>query len=243
MGSGVNRYVKGARLAGWLAMAVVILAAGPIRLLNHSFDIQTAGRLVCTDGVVVVGEAIAPSSLNKQMTSEVYDATGTTVLATGDTHTFTAVGETFTFTVLGTFNLGDTVAISVGESPGTAGGTEGDVVTETVANCSLDICGDGNLDPGETCDPADPAAPVGCRPIGDAEECTFCGDNNVEASEACDDGNSTNGDGCESDCTPTAVPTLGEWGAVVLALVLLALAMLAGGGALLAPGGKRERQP
>jgi hypothetical protein len=54
-------------------------------------------------------------------------------------------------------------------------------------------CGNGVLDPGETCDPPDPTPIPGvvppqatCRP-----DCTFCGDAVVQAAdgETCDDGN------------------------------------------------------
>lgn len=33
-----------------------------------------------------------------------------------------------------------------------------------------------------------------------------CGDGKKEGSELCDDGNTTGGDGCEADCTPTCIP-------------------------------------
>jgi cysteine-rich repeat protein len=53
----------------------------------------------------------------------------------------------------------------------------------------------------------------------------FCGDGNIDTGEDCDDGNTTSGDGCSAMCM-TEVPTLGQWGAIILALVLLALGML-----------------
>ena len=61
-----------------------------------------------------------------------------------------------------------------------------------------------------------------CRPYTPS-----CGNEIVDAGEDCDDGNNTSGDGCSAMCM-AEVPTLGQWGAIVLALVLLA------GGALLA---------
>jgi cysteine-rich repeat protein len=76
-------------------------------------------------------------------------------------------------------------------------------------------CGNGRLDPGETCDPPNPNPIPGvvppqpiCRP-----DCTSCGDGAVNASdgETCDDGNTVSGcdpahgkralDGCLNNCT------------------------------------------
>jgi hypothetical protein len=166
MGSEEKKLTRCAhRVFGWLAVAVVILGAGPTHQSSHSFDIPAAGRTVCTDGAIFDGEPVGTSSLNLPLTSEVWDGTGTTLLATGNDHTFTAVGQRLTFTVPGTFNVGDTITLTVTDVPGTLGGTEGDAVSATVASCSI------------------------------------------------------------------AVPTLPTWG-----LALLALVLLAGGGALLARG-------
>ncbi len=136
MGPGERVQVKTAGTICWLAVIVVTIAAGPTRLLTHSFDIQAAGRMVCADGAIFVGEPTAPSSLSISLTSEIYDVPGNLV-ATGNAHTFTTVGETFTFNVPGTFNVGDTVRLSVTDIPGTIAGTEGDVVNATVTNCSI----------------------------------------------------------------------------------------------------------
>jgi cysteine-rich repeat protein len=81
--------------------------------------------------------------------------------------------------------------------------------------CLAVACGNGHLDPGETCDPPDATLIPGvippqpkCRP-----DCTFCGDGHLNASdgEACDDGNTLSGcdpahpkrplDGCLNSCT------------------------------------------
>src|SRR5262245_16282873 len=41
--------------------------------------------------------------------------------------------------------------------------------------------------------------------VGPSSACTVtCGDGIREGSELCDDGNGTNGDGCDTNCTPTA---------------------------------------
>ena len=53
----------------------------------------------------------------------------------------------------------------------------------------------------------------------------FCGDGNVDPGEGCDDGNNTDGDGCSANCT-VETPTLGQWGAIILALALVVLGAL-----------------
>lgn len=71
------------------------------------------------------------------------------------------------------------------------------------------FCGDGDTDPGESCDP--PGTAVGsfglCR-----DDCTYCGDEHLDLGEECDDGNAVSGDGCEYDCTrtPTATCTISQ---------------------------------
>jgi cysteine-rich repeat protein len=70
----------------------------------------------------------------------------------------------------------------------------------------LAICGDGNVDPGETCDP--PGSTAGGNGNLCRGDCTVCGDSVVDAGEQCDDGNGVNGDGCDNDCT--IPPTCGD---------------------------------
>lgn len=64
-----------------------------------------------------------------------------------------------------------------------------------------DLCGNGQLDQGETCDPGQET------PDCD-DDCSApaCGDGNYNASagEECDDGNSEGGDSCDANCQPTA---------------------------------------
>ncbi len=120
-------------------------------------------------------------------------------------------------------------------------------------DCAAPVCGDGNLDPGEECDDGNNTDGDGCDadcaiepfcgdgsindpdetcdPPGDhgcRDDCTFCGDGLVQpdAGEECDDGNRQNGDGCSSTCLPEGVPTLGEWGRLLLALALTAIGVL-----------------
>src|SRR4029453_11159985 len=77
-------------------------------------------------------------------------------------------------------------------------------------------CGNGTVDPGETCD----GSPGPCSPGQVCTACACaappqCGDGVVDAGELCDDHNRVNGDGCDNNCTPTACgngppPTTGE---------------------------------
>jgi uncharacterized delta-60 repeat protein len=59
-------------------------------------------------------------------------------------------------------------------------------------------CGDGDVDPPETCDDGNPTNGDGCD-----NNCTLtaCGNHITTAGEACDDGNGVNGDGCRTNCT------------------------------------------
>lgn len=59
-------------------------------------------------------------------------------------------------------------------------------------------CGDGLLDPMESCDDGNAAGGDGC-----SSACRFearCGDGRTDMGEVCDDGNNRSGDGCRSDC-------------------------------------------
>lgn len=72
-----------------------------------------------------------------------------------------------------------------------------------------DLCGNGRLDDGETCDPGQETADCD-------DDCTTpaCGDGNYNASagEQCDDGNSEGGDACDASCSPTTFDLLDEIG-------------------------------
>ncbi len=71
-------------------------------------------------------------------------------------------------------------------------------------------CGNGILDPGETCDPPGGAQPPNGNPC--RSDCTYCGDGVVQPPETCDDANSVSGcnpqhpnqslDACQNNCTP-----------------------------------------
>jgi cysteine-rich repeat protein len=110
------------------------------------------------------------------------------------------------------------------------------------ADCTLELCGDGIVDPQEECDDGNQidgdGCDVNCRP-------TACGNGRVTAGEQCDDGNTNAGDCCRPDCTydptgtecstppfPTGacdgnghcvgIPTLSQWGVILLSLLMLA---------------------
>jgi cysteine-rich repeat protein len=79
-------------------------------------------------------------------------------------------------------------------------------------NCTLPICGDGIIN--ETCEKCDGGAFPANAPVSHgvcrtgtcgAPGCTFCGDGVVNGGEQCDDGNDFNGDGCETNCTPSPI--------------------------------------
>jgi cysteine-rich repeat protein len=78
------------------------------------------------------------------------------------------------------------------------------------ADCTLDFdttvgtqggcwrCGNGRIEPGETCDGGNLNGTPG---YGCPTNCaTLCGDHVVQSNEQCDDGNRTDGDGCSSQC-------------------------------------------
>ena len=73
-------------------------------------------------------------------------------------------------------------------------------VSGVSVDCGADEagCGDGALDPGETCDDGNPVDGDGCD-----SNCTptGCGNTIVTAGEQCDDGNTANGDCCAAGCT------------------------------------------
>ena len=66
--------------------------------------------------------------------------------------------------------------------------------------CISNLCGNGIVDPGETCDDGNIVDGDGCA--ADCKSMERCGDGvlNVAAGEVCDDGNTVSGDGCSADC-------------------------------------------
>ncbi len=105
-------------------------------------------------------------------------------------------------------------------------------------------CGNGGLDPGEECDGGlgctDCFCDAGFTPTTPLSlDCQLaCGNGILDPGEECDDGNGDDGDGCSSGCaiqegwkcggqpsvcTPTGVPTIGEWGLIVMANLMLVM--------------------
>jgi cysteine-rich repeat protein len=68
------------------------------------------------------------------------------------------------------------------------------------------LCGNGVVNPGESCDDGNRLDCDGC----DSNCTTGCGNGIACAPEECDDGNAIPGDGCESNCTVTVPPCSGE---------------------------------
>jgi cysteine-rich repeat protein len=97
------------------------------------------------------------------------------------------------------------------------------------AVCVDEACGNGVLDAGETCDDGNQLSEDGCSDVCALES---CGDGVLQAGlgEECDDANILNGDGCNDVClfeSGAPLPTLGHWGGLLVALLLLSAGALA----------------
>lgn len=108
------------------------------------------------------------------------------------------------------YQLRDTIGEigSGGSGSGSYGVQAGYRQTDTV---TTPICGDGNIDAGETCDSNTQSCITGgyagsqsCNAACDGwNACAaseFCGDGAVNGSEVCDDGNNASCDGCRTNC-------------------------------------------
>jgi cysteine-rich repeat protein len=85
------------------------------------------------------------------------------------------------------------------EPPNSPAGSSGNLCRD---DCT--VCGDGIVDPGETCDDGNNNDSDGCPNRCFPHE---CGDGIVDAGEACDDGNTNNTDACRNNCT---IPRCGD---------------------------------
>jgi cysteine-rich repeat protein len=67
------------------------------------------------------------------------------------------------------------------------------------ANCVIEFCGDGILQPGlgEQCDDGNNQSGDGCNANCILE---ICGNGTLDSGEECDDGNNVDGDGCNANC-------------------------------------------
>jgi len=97
--------------------------------------------------------------------------------------------------------------------------------------CTIARCGDGIVETGvEECDDGNTAPGDGCSPFCKIE---VCGNNIIDPGEQCDGTANApcNGEPCRADCTcqplpPGPIPTVSEWGLLILALLLLTGAKL-----------------
>ena len=71
--------------------------------------------------------------------------------------------------------------------------------TESQDTSTVDVysCGDGEVNPGETCDDGNNTPNDGCSATCQSE---YCGNGAVEGNEECDDSNDVDGDGCSASC-------------------------------------------
>lgn len=98
------------------------------------------------------------------------------------------------------------VCVTTADCPGSA-----TCQPRTIVAASGDGDGDGAADALDNCPrDANPGQEDGDGDeVGDACDARTCGNGTVEAGEACDDANAVPGDGCEPDCTTTALCTAG----------------------------------
>ena len=163
-------------------------------------DPTTESTTEGTTESVLTGE----TTVDETTTGTTGDTTGTTGDTTGDT-----TGETTGTTGDTTGTTGDTTG-TTGDTTGTTADTTGTTAESTAESSSTGedaVCGDGQVDIGESCDDGDD---------DDTDECTslclfaVCGDGLVQAGvDACDDANAVNNDPCSNKCvlTPTGVTT------------------------------------
>ena len=102
-------------------------------------------------------------------------------------------------------------------------GTLGPPIVDMGAFEFVNLCGNGVMDPGEECDNGgdnSDTEPDACR-----TNCrqASCGDGVLDTGEECDDGNLDDGDLCSRQCLIEGafIPTISEWGMVILMLTLL----------------------
>jgi cysteine-rich repeat protein len=79
-------------------------------------------------------------------------------------------------------------------------GTGGPATISLTIRAMIPECGDGMIDPDETCDDGNRASGDGCS--ADCLSDETCGNGVLDSAvgEACDDGNTAGGDGCSADC-------------------------------------------
>ncbi len=118
------------------------------------------------------------------------------------------------------YTCGDgVVELAAGETCDWAAGPGHNADPTCPADCTK-VCGDGNPEGDETCDPL-PINPLVCHPPGDPAQCTVrtgeCGDGFVTAPEVCDTLGNLGVTGsplprgkCKSDCSEVLFPVCGD---------------------------------
>jgi cysteine-rich repeat protein len=114
----------------------------------------------------------------------------------------------------GTVHTGGSRPAPTGGRTGvSSGGSGGGVTTggNGAGGADAGLCGNGRVDPDETCDDGNVLPGDGCSqgcqledwdpcPDGQCILMVVCGDAVLAGDEVCDDGNVTSGDGCRDDC-------------------------------------------
>ena len=141
------------------------------------------------------------------------DDLGTSGATTSASEGTTTAGATTTTTSSNVSESEATTDATASAGTGSASATTsttGDPTTSTTStsttdsatdsDTSPDLCGNGELDPGEACDDAlNDGSYGGCMP-GCAALGGFCGDGEVNGAEGCDDGNQIDDDACTNAC-------------------------------------------
>ncbi len=112
--------------------------------------------------------------------------------------------------------LGDDGSADAQDAQGNGNGSTIDACdSESCSDAASGYCGDGIIEPPETCDDGNSTPGDGCSGVCQIEPgytcptpglpCIYtvpqvCGDGRIEGNEACDDGNTMDGDGCSSTC-------------------------------------------
>ncbi len=222
---------KGLRVPAILvgALAVVLLVRGGVNLLGQISG--PAAPVICVDGVPtcsasyeVTQYACAPAgdldSGQYVQLSEIICVDGVPTCPQGGV--YQAVCTAGTPPISGeqcTALCGDTLVDAPEEcddgnmvnGDGCDDACKEEVACNSTAQCPpgnecdgdfcVPLCGNGDIDEGETCDDGDTLDGDGCSSQCQEEPFHECGNTILEFSEQCDDGNTANGDGCDDECS------------------------------------------
>lgn len=147
--------------------------------------------VVASDGTIFGGGVVGTSAANQRFLLVRLSATGGPA---GGTDTYGVAAATPNGSANALLRQPDTKIVAAGfriDGPN-------DESRAVVARYFAGICGNGVVEPDETCDDSNATSGDGC----DANcKTTGCGSGIVTAGEACDDGNTADGDCCSSTCT------------------------------------------